>query len=209
MLIFVFNAEATEKFNVTTPEGFYVYSEQPSKVADILKKPEDELSSYVADNFINYLGVNEDNSKQIKISSYTTDFSNSIVNLSYLKDDNINSIIPEISGLQGVRGDIVTKDGQKFILLNLKSDNGYILTQYITVANKKTVILSFNTDINTDTDYTKTVFEDFICDDFVSQKTAEKTDAKAYIILAAAIIFGILTIIIIISLIKEIKQKNG
>ncbi len=196
-----------------TPFGDFLEYEKDSKdVANILNMEEDELLSFCSKNNIRGLWVNKDNTKQIRLSYYNTDFSNSVVNISTLSDDKISELVPDITGIENAKGEIVLKGIQKFIKLQLKSqDSGgdYNLTQYITVANKELFVLSFYTaiDDNTDYIYIEKTFDSF---DFPYFLTAENgsSDKWQYIILIGAIVFALVAIVIGITVIRDIKNER-
>ena len=148
--LFIVNAEETATATVEPYGEFYSLQNDQNKVAEILGIDKKDL------NNINdvYLAVNSGNTKQIRIRTEITEFSNRIGNISNLSDDNITALISDIVGVEDVNGDIIDKDGQKFIKIQLRTtDSGgeYILTQYFTVASKQSFVLSFYTDINEDT----------------------------------------------------------
>lgn len=144
---------------LTPSVDFSIYSEKPEKVAEILEIDKKSLDNTVKEKNILYLAVNQDNTKQIQLTSNENDFSNSVTNLSNLTNDSINSLLPDITGLNNVKGEIVFKDTQKFVKINLRNnEDKYVLTQYFTVADNKIYTLSFYTSLNSDTDYIETTF---------------------------------------------------
>jgi hypothetical protein len=158
-----------------------------------------------------YLAVNSGNTKQIRIRTEITEFSNSIGNISNLSDDNITALISDIVGIEDVNGDIIEKDGQKFIKIQLRStDSGgeYILTQYFTVASKQNFVLSFYTDINEDTEYIEKTFESYTSPYFNSITQNNKSNSMSYIILGAAILFLVICVVVTITIVLDLKKKN-
>lgn len=190
---------------------FYSYSAAPDKVAEILGITRQELDNYCKQNNIVLLAVDSQNKKQIRINVYKTDFSNSVINLSKMTDNKIIELIPEITGLQGIKGNIVSQNEQKFLRTELKSkDSGgeYLLTQYITVANKSNYILSFYTHIGEDTEYIVNNFEKYAKSDVFSQQS-EKKDYTVYIVAAAFVLFLVTSLIIAISIIVDMKKSKN
>ena len=74
---------------VIKPKGeFYEYSQNPTKVAEILGIKENELKN-ISENSVLYIAVNEENTKQIRLTQGQNSFTYSIVNISNLTDDKI------------------------------------------------------------------------------------------------------------------------
>ena len=211
-VLFCLNVSATS-VPYKAGEELFVYGENNAKIAEILNLNQEELDLYCKENNINYLAVNADNSKQIKVSSSETEFSNSVVNISFLSDEKISTLIPEIIGIDGARGEIVKKGAQKLIKTELKSEDSggeYLLTQYITVANKITYILSFYTEASADSGYISEFLEKYQNSDFLVEESQDKEENNyGYIMLAAAVIFAAAAVIITVTVIKDIKKDKA
>ena len=208
--IFTVCVSADSNISLNAGSEFYVYGEESAKAAETLGLSEKELSYYCKENSIEYLAVNKDNSKQVRLTVGHNDFTNSVVNISGLSNDKITSILPQIIGIEGIKGEIINKNGQKFIKTELRtSDSGgeYILTEYITVADKQSYVLSFYTDANTDTDYIEKTFESYTSPYFVNDN-AGGNNTLQHIILAAIIIFVIASVIIVLTIIKDLKKNK-
>lgn len=213
-LIIPFNVSARYEpiiLNLEPYGDFYTYDEQREKVAKVLgMKDEYELKDYCYKNGVIYLAVNEDNTKQIKVTVGHTDFSNSVINISGLSNDSINALIPDIIGIDNIKGEIIDKDGQKFVKTQVRTeDNGgeYILTQYFTVADRNNIVLSFYTEVSLDTDYIEKTFETFLSPYFIGV-IENRTDRIGVIILVATIIFGVACVVIIFTIIKDIRKDK-
>lgn len=209
---FLFSFVVSAQNNITLkPYGeFYIYGEDNDKIAEILGLSKTELQEYCTENGIIYLALNNNNSKQIRITQSQTDFTNSIINITGLSDDKINELIPHIAGIENVRGEVIDHNGQKLVKTQLRSgDSGgdFILTEYITVADRLCYILSFYTSASTDSDYIEKTLETYECSAFMSD-AENKAEGWQYIILAAAIIFGIATVAIVVWIIKDIRKDN-
>lgn len=193
------------------PQGeFYIYSEQTDEVANILGMDKDSLKDYIYQNGVAYLAVNKENTKQIRVTNNTTDFSNSIINISGLSNDSIIALIPDITGIENTKGEVINKEGQKFVKTQFKTtDSGgeYILTQYFTVANRANIVLSFYTDSSADLDYIEETFNSFTSPLFITEDN-EKTVTIGYVILIAAIIFGVACVIIVFTIIRDIRKDK-
>ncbi len=195
------NAFAISKEELTPPEDFLIYSQNPDKVAQILKTDVSALENTVTEQNISFLAVNQDNTKQIKLTETQTDFSVAVGELSNLSDGSIEALLPDITGIEGIKGEIITKEKQKFVKTTTKMQgkNGYILTQYFTVTNKNLQTLNFYTDPKSDTDYVEQTFE-------------AHPDSNTYIILAICIlgtvIFGSVCIILIYTIIRDLVKSK-
>lgn len=195
---------------ISVGKEFYTNGDNAEKAAEIVGLDKAKLESYLEDNGIVYFAANSDNTKQIRISVGESEFSGSVINLSNLSDDKITALMPDITGSREIRGDIVEKDGQKFVKTQIStSDSGgkYTVIQYITVAAKKNYVLSFYTSENEDTDYTETLFKTYKSDDFNSNKN-EKS-GYGYIILGAVILLCLVSAYIIFTLIRDIKNEGN
>ena len=195
---------------ISVGKEFYTNGDNAEKAAEIVGLDKDRLESYLEDNGIVYFAVDSDNTKQIRISVDVSDFSESVINLSNLSDDKITALMSDITGSREIRGDIVEKDGQKFVKTQIStSDSGgkYTVIQYITVAAKKNYVLSFYTSENEDTDYTETLFKTYKSDDFYSEKSDKS--GYGYIILGAVILLCLVSGYIIFTLIRDIKNEGN
>ncbi len=203
---------ASTDFSLSAQNEFSVMGTETKAVCEILGINQSDLDKYCNDNHIKYLAVNKDNTKQISLSVKTTDFSTAVVNISTFTDDKINSLLPDIIGIENARGESVFLDGQKFIKTQLKStDSGgeFILTQYITIADRKTYILSFHTSAATDSGYIQEVFESFKCEAFITESNNNKLfDLLRYILPITVIIFAAICSILIYTIIRDIKKNK-
>lgn len=199
----------TADIKITPPKGFYSYKSGQSaeNTAKILGMTSDELKNYCSENGIVFIAVNEDNTKQIRVSVTESEFSSSIGNLTNLSDDKITALIPDITG--SVSGEITEKDGQRFIkTAEALSDSGgeYSVISYVTVAAKKDYILSFYTAAGTSTDYTGEVFDSFSSEDFY--KEADEKSYFVYVIIAAIVLLALGSVYIIFTLVRDIKNDR-
>lgn len=209
--LFSITASAESDFNIKPYGKFYNIFEHKEKVAEIFDMSVSDLENYCASKHIEYIAVDEENSKQIRITTTTTDFSNSVVNISLLSDDKISALIPQITDISGVTGEIVTKNSQKFIKTEMRSrDSGgeYILTQYYTVAGKKSLTLSFYTDIDENTNYIEKTFESYEDDIFIEDSTQEKSFLNLLLPIGT-LVFALAFIIIAITVIKDLIKKRS
>lgn len=200
------------KAEISAGSEYEVYStETPSeKAAETVGMKTDELANYCTENGIVYFAVNSDNTRQIRISVNETPFSQSVVNLSNLSDDKILSLMSDITGNDEIRGDIVAGNGQKFVKTQVSasdSGGGYTVIQYITVAAKRTYVLSFYTESGVDTDYAEELFKTYRSEDFVSLKSEKSI--YGYVVLSAVILLCAVSVFIIFTLVRDIAKSDN
>ena len=200
------NANALSVDQITPSNEFLVYSAEPQEVADALNTDLSDLEDKIKTQGILFLATDEDNTRQIQLTSEQNDFSKTVSNLSNLSDSSIRSLLPDITGLENIKGKIVLHGEQKYVRIDLKSEE-YILTQFFTVENKKLYTLSFYTDVDTSTDYIKSTFS-------VKSKVSDNITLKEipYGLKTAVIIgfslFATAFLIILFTIIKDLLKKN-
>lgn len=205
-LIFSFSISALKTDQLTPNEDFYIYSASPQKVAEILEMTKEGLKSDIESKGIIFLAVDKENSRQIQLTETENKFSTTVSNLSNLSDSSIRSLVPDITGLENIKGKIVLHNEQKYVRIELKSKE-YILTQFFTVENKKLYTLSFYTNTDTSTEYIKNTFS-------YRQKTADSITLKEIpanlktLTIIGFSVFGILFFVILYSIIKDYFKKE-
>ncbi len=209
--VFNITVNASNYFSVKTDDEFLVYGKDDEKLASVLGVSVTELKEECGENVI-FLAANKDNSKQIRLTVAQNDFTNSVVNISSFSNDKISQLVPQITEIDDLRGEIVNKNGQKFIKTELRtSDSGgeFILTEYITVADRRSFVLSFYTDLNVNRDYIKKTFEGYNCDYFVNEKVEnEGENISEKIVPALTIVFGIVTVVIGSTVVFDLVMKK-
>lgn len=206
----VFAAGTGIKINAGKEFTVLLSGENEKELAEILGIAEDELISYCRDNGIEYLAVNRDNTKQIRLSVKQTEFSSAVINFSNLSDENIAAVIPEIIGVSNVKCETADKNGQKFAKIILSSsDSGgeYTVSQYITVANKKLFILSVCTAADKDIEYADKIFEGFDAEDF--NHTKSQKNGYSGIIVGAIAILVVGCAFVAVTLIRDIRSDHA
>ena len=182
-------------------DDFYLYGRDDKKLAAALNMTEDEVKSYCEQNNINLLAVNSDNTKQIREITRETEFSKAVKNLAVLKNDEILTLTYQLCGLENVKGKVIEKDAYKYLKIEVKGkDSGgeYILTQYITVKNSKTVTLSFYTSNGKDTSYTDKIF---------NSQFSNITATKTWLTVALALMLG-LSAILSVMIVRDLKPPK-
>ena len=203
------NVTALTVDQITPDNDFIIYSADPDGVAEILKIDNEQLENKIKEQNIKFLAVNKGNTKQIQLTETESEFSNAVGDLSSLSDSNIKSLLPDITGLNNIKGNIVLKDKQKYVNINLKDTaSGYILTQYFTVTDKKLYTLSFYTESGVSTDYIETAFK---TSDIISDEISINTNAKTVrtVAIIGTVIFGLSFIIILATVIKDLVKKSA
>ena len=207
LILLVLPVSAAGRISLKAGDEFSVYGQDSGKAEEILGMSEAELDGYVSQNNIVYLAVNEDNTKQIRLTVAATAFSESTGNLSLLSDSEINELIPDITGDSAVKGEITESGGQKFVVSRVSSEDsggGYTLARYFTVAGDNEYILSFYTSDGVPEDYIESVFESLDSDDFY---TREDKSPYSYMVIAAIAVFSAGGLYIIYTLIRDLTVK--
>ncbi len=190
-----------EKLNILN--DFVKYSENPNRVANILNTSNEELEKKIQSQGINLLAVNEDNTKQIQLTVTETDFSKAVQNFSNLSDDSIKALLPEITGLNNIKGEIINYDSQKYVKISIKTqDESFVLTQYFSVIDTKMHTVSFYTDCDESTDYIENVFPKEI-------KKADNKDWISYLIIAGIVVFSIVCLILVYTIIRDLANSKN
>ena len=205
-LIFSFSISALKTDQLTPNEDFFIYSASPDKVAEIVEMTKEDLKTDIESKGIIFLAVDKENTRQIQLTETENKFSTTVSNLSNLSDSSIRSLVPDITGLENIKGKIVLHNEQKYVRIELKSKE-YILTQFFTVEDKKLYTLSFYTDVETSTNYIKDTF-------YYKQKTADSITLKEIpanlktLTIIGFSVFGILFFVILYSIIKDYFKKE-
>lgn len=211
LILLMIPVSAAGRISLKAGDEFTVYGEDSGKAAEILGMSETELDGYVSQNNIVYLAVNEDNTKQIRLTVAATAFSESTGNLSLLSDSEIEELIPDITGDSAVKGEIAENGAQKFVLSRVSSEDSggsYTLARYFTVAGNNEYILSFYTSDGVSEDYIESVFESLDSDDFY---TGKDKSPYSYIVIAAIAVFSAGALFIIYTIIRDlaVKRRRG
>ncbi len=182
-------------------DDFYLYGRDDKRLAATLDMTEEEVKAYCTENNITLLAVNKDNTKQIREIVRETEFSKTVKNLAVLKNDEILDLTYQLCGIENVKGKVIEKDAYKYLKIEVRGkDSGgeYILTQYITVKNSKTVTLSFYTSNGEDTSYTDKIFN--------SQFSNLKA-TKGWVTIALALMLGLCAVLSVM-IVRDLKPPK-
>ena len=197
VLLFSVNVSA-----VKVSDDFYVYGKQTEELAKIFNMTEKELCNYCEQNNITFLAADKENARQIRKTEITDNFSKKIGSFSALEDSEILLLTGDISGFSDVKGEVVAKNGKKYLKTEVKTkDSGgeYLLTQYVTVENSVKTVLSFYTAKDVSTDYIEKVF---------SSESGSKTLALKVIVALGIALFSAFALAILALIIKDTFFKK-
>ncbi len=182
-------------------DEFYLYGRDDKKLAESLSMTESQVQSYCKENYITLLAVNKDNSKQIREITRQTEFSKTVKNLAVLSDKEILDLTFQLCGIENAKGKVIEKDAYKYLKIEVKGkDSGgeYILTQYITVKNGKTVTLSFYTSNGKDTAYVDEIF---------NSQFSNTSAIKGWLTAALAVLLGICAVLSVM-IVRDLKAPK-
>lgn len=182
-------------------DDFYLYGRDDKRLAATLDMTEEEVKAYCTENNITLLAVNKDNTKQIREIVRETEFSKTVKNLAVLKNDEILDLTYQLCGIENAKGKVIEKDAYKYLKIEVRGkDSGgeYILTQYITVKNSKTVTLSFYTSNGEDISYTDKIFN--------SQFSNLKA-TKGWVTVALALMLGLCAVLSVM-IVRDLKPPK-
>ena len=197
VLLFSVNVSALK-----VSDDFYVYGKQTEELAKIFNMTEKELCNYCEQNNITFLAADKENARQIRKTEITDNFSKKIGSFSALEDSEILLLTGDISGFSDVKGEVVAKNGKKYLKTEVKTkDSGgeYLLTQYVTVENSVKTVLSFYTAKDVSTDYIEKVF---------SSESGSKTLALKVIVALGIALFSAFALAILALIIKDTFFKK-
>ena len=182
-------------------DDFYLYGRDNKELSKALSMTEPEISIYCTENYITALAVNKNNTKQIREITRGTEFSKTVKNLAVLSDDEILTLTYQLCGIENAKGKVIEKDACKYLKIEVKGkDSGgeYVLTQYITVKNSKTVTLSFYTSQGEDTSYTDEIF---------NSQFSNIGATKTWLTVALAFVLG-LCVVLCVMIVRDLKPPK-
>ena len=166
-----------------------------------------QLKSYFDDGLL-YLAVTDDSKTQIKISSYTNNFSSEVVDISNLDDQMLYEFAETIDDKSASPATIVLNRDRKYVRIkDVHKDSGgiYTVTQYVTICNKKTYHFVAYNDGEETSDLVNSAFESFEITNL--QKPSAEYTPKLIIIMVGIVIFSIIAIVMVIGIIKQTRNN--
>lgn len=169
-----------------------------------------ELNSYFTQNGLLYLAVTDDAKTQIKISTYSDNFSSEVSDIANLNDEMLNSFVNTIGEKSSSPATIVLNGERKFVCVkDIHKDSGgvYTVTQYITICNNKTYYFVGYNDGEDTSAQIKSAFESFE----VINRQEPTTDytPQMILIIAGIVVFSIVAIIMIVGIVKHAHKSSG
>lgn len=209
-----FTVSAELSYNITVDENFSVVTadDDLKAMSQKLNISEDSLSSYFKSGLL-YLAVSKDNQTQIKLSSYTDEFSSTVKDISFLDGAAIEEFKNTLCG----DGDYICttqiNKGRTFIVMQKTlSDSGgiYTVTQYITICDGKSYHLSCYNPGTQTSDTVKSIFESFSLNvENGEVNTQEIKTLPPWFFITSIAVFLLASIITAISIIRFYKTKQN
>ncbi len=206
-LVFTLSVVAVSDVTLSVDKEFFTFSDNADKVSEITGQTEKELREYCSAEGIVFLAVNEKNTKQIKVTSKKTAFSEKLQNISFLSETEINEIAKTLVNEADVNYSIEEKNSQKFIRTEqtLKDSGGeYSQVNYITVADECIYTLSFSTSASENSDYIKTVFPSFDCRAFLNFNASQNVTG-----VASTIVISLIGLWVLYTIVRDLKNDRA
>lgn len=204
-------AAASYEYHISPGDNFTSaqYGDDLTEISEKLNMTADELNTYFNKNGLLYLAVSDDTKTQIRISSFTDNFSSAAGDMSRIDDQTLAEFLVVVSKDGENTTQVISSNDRKFIRVkNTLKDSGgiYTVTQYITICNNKTFYFAgYNAGEETSDDIT-TAFKSFTLREKLLD-TPNYTLRKAFIIVGVTV-FSALAIFIIISIIKSYQDTR-
>ena len=141
---FAQNYTLSDDTKITLPDGFTLLTEdrlkQNEEVITDLGHSVSSLRSYMNDNNVLFIAVDDQNKNQAQLAAYETDFSRDVKDLAGLKAEELEQIGNQMLG----RGfEIISINDWVYFKTSLDGLVGYATLQYITFKNGKLYTLSY------------------------------------------------------------------
>ncbi len=167
-----------------------------------------ELKSFFNSNGILYLAVSDDTKTQIRLSSFTDNFSSSVGDIEYLNDEKLNEFMASVCGEGG--GELTTISDRKFIVTKKTlTDSGgvYTVTQYITVCGGNSYYLSCYNSGEEASDTVKEIVSTFKLNEIPSDDGNILTGYNILII-SGILLFFVVGCAMIVGIVRATKKKE-
>ncbi len=187
-----------------------------TEISEKLNMSPTELNTYFSENGLLYLAVSDDTKTQIKISSFSDNFSSEVSDISLLDDVGLTEFINAVSDDSDSPAQLVENGGRKYLCIkNTLSDSGgvYTVTQYITICNNKTYYFAGYNPGEDTSDEVTAIFKSFSLNENASQDVKAqkaKINKQYFFINCAVICFIIIAILSLVGIIKsQLDKKSG
>ena len=211
--------------SITLPDGYVLLNlETAEDNTDLIESLGYSVSSfkdYLKASGVNsaktlFLGYETQNKSQISVKCWETDFSKKIGDLSYLDDDSLSKTAKELVKTKGASYKSVQVNGMKLLEIrtnNKDSGGSFGSVQYLTIRNGNFYSVNFTfvgqlNDANVNTAWN--TLSSFNVETNSEKSVWDVNSILVMVVLSAAIIAGIvLMIVIIYTLIKDIKKNRN
>ena len=202
ILISVFSitvSAASLEYNISPDDSFIAVNrgDDLTQISSELDMTADELNTYFNQNGIEYFAISKDTKAQIKISTFSNDFSKQVVDISLLDD----AALEEFAKTFDVNSDsIIENNDRKFICVKSSEKSGentYTVTQYITIFNNQMVYFTgYNPGENTTSEITAAF------DTFELNTPSDNINLYLALIISGIVVFSVVGVVMIIGIIK-------
>lgn len=206
-LIFTLSVSAVSEVNLSLDDEFFTLADDADKVSEIIGQTEKELREYCSAEGIIFLAVNEKNTKQIKVTSKKTAFSEKVSNISFLNDADISEIAKTLIKDEEINFSVEDKNSQKFIRTeqNLADSGGeYSQVNYITVADECIYTLSFFTSKEESTEYIKTAFASFECGAFINFNASQNVTG-----VVSTVVISLIGLWVLYTIVRDLRNDRN
>lgn len=193
------------EFNISTDDSFIGVNREDdlTQISNELDMTADELNTYFNRNGIEYFAISKDTKSQIKISTFSNDFSKQVVDISLLDD----AALDEFAKTFDVNSDsIIENNDRKFICVKSSEKSGestYTVTQYITIFNNQMVYFTgYNPGENTTGEITAAF------DTFELNTPSNNINLYLILIVSGIVIFSIVAVVMVIGIVKLRNSKE-
>lgn len=202
ILISVFSitvGAASLEYNISPDDSFIAVNrgDDLTRISSELDMTADELNTYFNQNGIEYFAISKDTKSQIKISTFSNDFSKQVVDISLLDD----AALDEFAKTFDVNSDsIIENNDRKFICVKSTEKSGestYTVTQYITIFNNQMVYFTgYNPGENTTGEITAAF------DTFELNTPSDNINLYLILVVSGIVVFSVVGVIMVIGIIK-------
>ena len=208
ILISVFSltvSAASLEYNISPDDSFIAVNrgDDLTQISSELDMTADELNTYFNQNGIEYFAISKDTKSQIKISTYSNEFSKKVSDISLLDKDALD----EFAKTFDVNSDsIIENNDRKFICVKSSEKSGentYTVTQYITIFNNQIVYFTgYNPGENTTSEITAAF------DTFELNTPSDNINLYLALIISGIVVFSVVGVVMIIGITKLRNSKE-